>query len=201
MMIKEIVIASRNSGKINEIRLLLSEFGIKIRTIDEFKDIPDIIEDGETFEENAIKKAEQISNIINLPVIADDSGLVVDVLNGDPGIYSARYAGPDQDDYRNNEKLLEQLRDFELDKRTARFVCVMALAIPGKNLITTEGTCEGLIGFKPEGLGGFGYDPLFYLPEYNKTMAEVSNDLKNTISHRAKAIQLMIERLAAKESV
>ncbi len=201
MMIKEVVIASRNKGKIAEFSLLLSELGIKIRSMDEFKDIPDVVENGETFEENAIKKAEQICNIINLPVIADDSGLMVDILDGEPGIYSARYAGADKNDNKNNEKLLESLRGIGLDKRTARFVCVMVLAIPDKNMIITKGICEGLIGFNLKGSGGFGYDPLFYLPEYDKTMAEISMDLKNSISHRSKALQGLVDTLVTKESV
>ncbi len=195
MMLKEVVVASKNQGKIKEFSIMLSELGIKVRSMDEFENIPNVVEDGETFEENAIKKAEEICNIINLPVIADDSGLMVDALNGEPGIYSARYAGNEKDDKKNNEKLLASLKNVEVDKRTARFVCVIALAVPGKETIITKGICEGIIGFNLKGDNGFGYDPLFYLPKYDKTMAEISIDLKNSISHRSKALKGLVDTL------
>jgi len=197
-MFKEIVIASRNKGKLDEFKSIFSSLGVSIRSLDDYSEIADVIEDGHTFEENACKKAETISCLINLPVLADDSGLVVDALDGKPGIYSARYAGEEKDDRKNNEKLLNSLEGVDLKRRTARFICALALSVPKSNTIIIKGTCEGLIGFEPKGNNGFGYDPLFYLPEYNQTMAEISPKLKNIISHRAVALNEMVAILKRK---
>lgn len=194
-MLKEIVIASRNKGKLREFSSILVGSGITIRSLNDFEGIEDVIEDGNSFEENARKKAEVISQIINLPVLADDSGLVVDALDGEPGIYSARFAGEEKDDKKNNEKLLICLEDLELEQRTARFVCVLALAFPESDTIIVKGTCEGLINYEPKGNNGFGYDPLFYLPEYKQTMAELNPELKNKISHRSKALKELVNIL------
>lgn len=192
-MLKEIVLASNNQGKIAEFNNIFSELGITIKSLAEFGDMPDIVEDGSTFEENAKKKAETIKNIINIPVIADDSGLMVDYLNGEPGIYSARFAGEEKNDEKNNQKLLSLLEGVNFENRKARFVCAIALAIPNRETIITRGICEGYIGQEFMGSNGFGYDPLFYLPEYDKTMAEIEAKLKNNISHRSKALKELIK--------
>lgn len=188
-MMREIVVATHNKGKLREFRKLLEELDITVRALNEFEDITEVEEDGNTFEENAIKKAETIRNMLHLPVIADDSGLAVDYLNGEPGIYSARYAGPEKDDKKNIEKLLTQLIGVEKSKRTAQFVSAIALAIPDKPTIVVKGTVKGIIGFEAKGSNGFGYDPIFYLADYDKTMAEISPELKNKISHRARAME------------
>lgn len=188
-MMNEIVVATHNKGKLSEFRKLLEELNITVKALTEFEDIAEVEEDGNTFEENAIKKAETIRDILHLPVIADDSGLAVDYLNGEPGIYSARYAGPEKDDNKNIEKLLVQLTGVEKSDRTAQFVSAIALAIPNKPTIVVKGTVKGIIGFEAKGSNGFGYDPIFYLPDYDKIMAEIPPELKNKISHRARAME------------
>ncbi|MGD9677438.1 MAG: XTP/dITP diphosphatase [Vulcanibacillus sp.] len=197
-MFKEIVIASRNKGKLDEFKSIFSSLGVTIKSLDDYLEIADVVEDGHTFGENACKKAETISRLINLPVLADDSGLVVDALDGKPGIYSARYAGEEKDDRKNNEKLLNSLEGVDLKRRTARYICALALSVPKSNTIIIKGTCEGLIGLEAKGSNGFGYDPLFYLPDYNQTMAEISPKLKNIISHRAVALNEMVAVLKRK---
>lgn len=194
-MLDDVIIATKNQGKLEEFARMLSKLGIKARSLAAFDPVPEVEEDGDTFEENAKKKAVFYRNLLNLPVIADDSGLMVDVLNGKPGIYSARFAGEEKNDQKNNEKLLHLLEGIEEEKRTAKFVSVIAFALPGESTITVRGECEGNIGFTPEGNNGFGYDPLFYLPDYKKNMAEISPELKNQISHRAKALQKLMEEL------
>lgn len=151
----------------------------------------DIIEDGKTFEENAIKKAVEIMNITNKIVLADDSGLEIDYLDGEPGVYSARYMGEDTPYEIKNNKILDILKDVEEEKRGARFISVIALAIPQKEPITTKGTIEGIIGYEIKGENGFGYDPIFYIPELKMTAAELSIEEKNKISHRGKALKQM----------
>ncbi len=189
---REVIIATKNKGKLREFESLLANLNVKVRSLEEFDSIPDIIEDGETFQDNAKKKAEEICKIFNLPTIADDSGLVVDFLNGMPGIYSARFAGDDKNDDKNNARLLELMQGIETKKRSAKFVCTIALAIPNEATIFVQEAIEGSITFEPKGLNGFGYDPLFYIPEYGKTMAEIASDVKNKISHRAKALEKLI---------
>ena len=162
--------------------------------------MPEVVEDGDTFEANAMKKAEVTSRILNCPVVADDSGLVVDALDGAPGVYSARYAGPEANDAANNRKLLQALKDVPVEKRGAMFVCVMALAVPGAETRTVRGTCSGWITQQPRGENGFGYDPLFYLPERGCTMGELSPSEKNRISHRAQATQLLLGLLKELEA-
>ncbi|OEF99993.1 non-canonical purine NTP pyrophosphatase [Vulcanibacillus modesticaldus] len=191
-MFKEVIVATKNQGKLKEFSKMLGDLGINVRSLTDFDDVPEIVEDGETFEENARKKAEFIKNLYNLPTIADDSGLMVDILDGKPGIYSARFAGEEKNDQKNMEKLLSLLQDVEIKERTARFVSAIALAIPGEETIIVRGTCEGLISYEPRGKNGFGYDPIFYLPQYDKTMAEITPELKNQISHRSNALKELL---------
>jgi len=184
---ERIVIASGNQGKIREFRQLFSEHGIETLAMNDVdENLPDVEETGDTFEENARLKAETISNIIGVPVLADDSGLEVDALNKRPGVYSARFAGEPKNDQANLEKVLRELDGA--DNRDARFVCVLALARPGKETIYKRGTCEGEIGTEPKGENGFGYDPVFYPKGYDETMAQLSSDEKNRISHRSNAL-------------
>ncbi|KGX88073.1 XTP/dITP diphosphatase [Pontibacillus marinus] len=183
-----IVIASGNQGKIREFRQLFSKYGIETIAMNDLDEtLPDVEETGETFEENARLKAETISDIIQVPVLADDSGLEVDALNKRPGVYSARFAGEQKDDQANLQKVLNELKGKE--DREARFVCVLALARPGKETVYKRGTCEGQIGLEPQGENGFGYDPVFYPKGFNRTMAQLSSDEKNSISHRSNALK------------
>lgn len=188
--LKQVLIATKNKGKASEFKEFFSKYNIEaLSLLDLEEQLPDVEETGVTFEENAALKAEQIAAILNKPVLADDSGLMVDALNGEPGIYSARYAGHGKNDQDNNVKLLNELKDIPKEKRKAKFVCVLAVAIPGKETIFKTGICEGEISFTPQGNNGFGYDPLFIPNGYNKTMAELSPEEKNSISHRSAAIK------------
>lgn len=194
-MKKQIVIATKNKGKVIEIRSLLSGLDIEALSLDDFKDIPDVIEDGTTFTENALKKASQIAQATGLMALADDSGLEVDALGGAPGIHSARFTGEGASDDANNKKLLDELKDIDDGRRTARFKCVMVLYDPSGRWIKGEGVCEGLIAKAPKGKGGFGYDPVFFLPDLGRTMAELTKEEKGAISHRAMALREIIKRL------
>lgn len=187
-MIKEIFIATKNKGKVKEFEEFLQHRGLQVKSLLDLPEDIDVVEDGKTFEENAVKKAKEIGERIGKPVLADDSGLEVDALQGAPGIYSARYAGSDKDDVANNQKLLRELGDVNQKDRTARFVCALAIFFPNGEVRTVRGTCEGRIAHELEGEHGFGYDPLFYIPELNKTMAELERHEKNQISHRAQAL-------------
>lgn len=192
----ELIIATRNSHKVRELNALCErELGLPVVGLDRFSDVPEVVEDGDTFEANAVKKAETISRALNRPVVADDSGLVVPSLGGAPGVRSARYAGPEADDRANNEKLLKALEGKAGEEREAYFVCVLALKIPGEEPRLVRGECRGRIAHEPKGDQGFGYDPLFFLPEYGKTMGEVPPELKNRISHRAMAFQGLLRLL------
>lgn len=184
----KLVLATGNQGKVRELRTILSDLKVEVYSLKDFPEIGEIVEDGATFMENAIKKAKVVTEVTNLVALADDSGLEVDYLDGAPGIYSARFAGEGKNDADNNEKLLSLMRDVPTEKRTARFRCVIAICTPGGKTYNADGTCEGIIGFKPKGHKGFGYDPLFYLPEYNRTFAELDAELKNKISHRGQAL-------------
>jgi XTP/dITP diphosphohydrolase len=191
-----LVIATANENKKKQFAdLFREELGIEVKGLNDFQDVPAIIEDQETFEGNAIKKAEIIRDWLNMPVISDDSGLVVPALGGKPGVHSARYAGKGATDQQNNEKLIQEIQIVPEDRRQAYYVCVMALAIPGEETRTVRGECHGVILDTPRGTEGFGYDPLFYLPEYEKTMAELDKKVRYQISHRAKATRRMIELL------
>lgn len=190
---QELIVATKNSGKIKEFKQILERKGYTIKSLLDYPEIEDVVEDGTTFAENALKKARTIAKHFQRGVIADDSGLVVDALNGEPGIYSARYAGEDKCDKRNNEKLLRELEGVPLDKRTASYVCAIALAYPDGEEVVFEGSCYGIIAKEPSGKNGFGYDPLMYIPEMGLTMAELSPQEKNQISHRAMALKKLAE--------
>lgn len=181
-----LVIATRNAGKTNEIRALLEDFPLDIRNLDDFGPIPEVVEDGLTFEENAYKKASFTARVLGFPALADDSGLVVPALNGDPGVHSARYAGPDATDEDRSKKLLQAMTD--VSDRRAAFECVISIAVPGGAALTYESRCEGEITQSPAGRNGFGYDPVFFYPPLGKTFAELSRDEKNTVSHRGQAL-------------
>jgi XTP/dITP diphosphohydrolase len=188
----KLLIASTNSGKIKEVRTLLEGFSFQIIGLDEYPQLMNIEEDGDTFKENALKKARVSAEETDLLTLADDSGLVVDHLNGRPGIYSARFAGENATDHQNNIKLLEELRGVDEKKRSAHFRCAMALVDPENNREeVVEGRCEGRILSEPRGENGFGYDPLFYISEYEKTMAQLPSQIKNKISHRTEALTKM----------
>jgi len=181
-----LVIASRNKGKTAEIRDLLNNFPVKIKSLDDFGKIPTVEEDGETFDENAYKKASFTARILGLPALADDSGLLVEALGGAPGVHSARYAGENATD---KERLSKLLREMEGKKnRRAAFACAISIAVPTGQALTYEARCEGLIAEKPAGRNGFGYDPVFYYPPYKKTFAQVSGEEKNRVSHRGRAL-------------
>ena len=181
-----LVIATGNPGKTAEIRDMLKGFPIDIKNLDDFGPIPPVVEDGDTFDENAYKKASFVSKILGYPALADDSGLVVDARDGAPGVYSARYAGENATDVQRYTKLLEEMKGQA--NRQAAFECVISLAVPTGAALTYEGRCEGLIAEEPSGDGGFGYDPVFYYPPLKKTFGELSREDKSRISHRGKAM-------------
>lgn len=192
-----ILMATRNKGKMIELRENLKNFQLEIITLDDIKDMPLLEENGATFLENAVCKAQTAAKISGLITMADDSGLEVDALDGQPGVYSARFAGEPSDDRKNNRKLLQLMKGLSYEKRTARFVCVIAIAFPDGRIVSAEGKCEGIILEDLRGTGGFGYDPLFYIPSMEKTFAELSLDEKNAISHRGKALReaaVLLER-------
>jgi XTP/dITP diphosphohydrolase len=186
-MIRELVLATRNRHKGEELAALLGGLGITIRTLDEFPDAPEVVEDGDTCEANAIKKARVIAEFTGLPAVADDTGLEVDALGGRPGVYAARYAGEDATYEDNCRKLLLELTSVPRERRTARFLTVAAIALPSDGIRVAQGILEGEIAVEASGTLGFGYDPVFLIPELGKTLAELSADQKNAISHRAKA--------------
>jgi len=196
-MIRELVLATRNRNKVIELIALLGDLGIKIRTLDEFPDAPDVVEDGDTCEANAVKKARAIAESTGLPAVADDTGLEADALGGRPGVYAARYAGEDATYEDNCRKLLRELTGVPREQRTARFLTVAAIALPLDGIRVAQGTLEGVIAEEASGTLGFGYDPVFLIPELGKTLAQLSADQKNTISHRAKAFAKMREMLSA----
>ncbi|BCJ88514.1 XTP/dITP diphosphatase [Effusibacillus dendaii] len=189
----KLVLASRNKGKLREFQEALVKFGYTVEPMPE--NLPEVVEDGLTFEENAAKKAESVAAWLNVPVLADDSGLEVDAIGGRPGVFSARYSGLHATDQENNSKLLKELSGIAKDRRTARFVCVLAFARPGENTILARGECEGLILEAPQGDAGFGYDPLFLVPQFGKTFGELSLSEKNQVSHRANAIRMLTEQM------
>ncbi|HJT22049.1 MAG TPA: XTP/dITP diphosphatase [Nitrospira sp.] len=195
-MIRELVLATRNRDKGAELSALLEDLGISIKTLDEFPNAPDVAEDGETCEANAVKKARAIAEYTRLPAAADDTGLEVDALGGRPGVYAARYAGEHVTYEDNWRKLLRELSGVPPERRTARFLTVAAVAIPGGGVQTATGVLEGRITEHPAGNRGFGYDPVFLVPETGKTLAELSPEEKNRISHRAKAFAQVRKMLA-----
>lgn len=181
-----IVLATRNRGKIRELKRFLADFPVEIKSLEDFGPIPPVVEDGETFEDNAVKKARHTARVLGLPAIADDSGLEVAALQGAPGVRSARYAGETAADQENNLKLLDALKGVE--NRNARFVCVLAIAVPRGPALIYEGACDGQVALKMKGNNGFGYDPIFYYPPLGRTFAELSGEEKNMVSHRGKAL-------------
>lgn len=187
---KSLVIASNNEGKVREIKEILSDLHLDIKSLKDYPEIPEIIEDGKTFEENALKKAREAFSILQLPVLSDDSGLEVYALNMQPGVYSARFAGEPKDYHKNNQKLLKLLENYYDDKRKARFRCVVVFKIFETEHIV-EGFCTGRIINELRGSGGFGYDPLFIPDGYQQTFAELSQEIKNSISHRGRAFNLI----------
>ena len=181
-----IVIATRNKGKTAEIREMLKGFPVNIKDLDDFGPIPEIEEDGDTFDENAYKKASVTARILGIPALADDSGLLVEALDGAPGVYSARYAGEKATDNQQWEKLLKKMKGKI--NRKAAFECVISIAVPSGPALTYEARCEGMITEKPAGQNGFGYDPVFFSPELKKTFAELTRTEKSRVSHRGKAL-------------
>jgi XTP/dITP diphosphohydrolase len=192
---RKFVVATRNKGKMKEIDEILSSLPLQVISMEEAGIGKDIEETGSTFEENAMIKALEIYRLTGEIVMADDSGLAVDHLGGAPGIYSARFGGEGATDEDKYNKLLGMLQNIPGEKRTARFICAIAVVINEEEKFTVRGTCEGLVGFQPQGSNGFGYDPIFYLPEFERTMAQLSPEEKNRISHRGRALQLMVEEL------
>jgi XTP/dITP diphosphohydrolase len=187
--LKKIVLASRNRGKIEEIQTLLAESGVTLQSLDDYPNIPDIREDGNSFLDNALTKAKTIAKLTGETALADDSGLEVTALGGAPGIYSARYAGDSADDNKNILKLLSNLEGVPLEERVAAFRCILVLYRSDGHYYAFDGKWEGRIAEAPAGQGGFGYDPVFYLPEQGVTAAELPAEIKNRISHRAKAVE------------
>ena len=182
-----LVLATRNAGKTAEIRDLLKDFPIEIRNLDDFGPIPEIEEDGTTFDDNAYKKAHFAARVLGFPALADDSGLVVDALNGAPGVYSARYAGENASDADRCTKLLQAMEGQT--QRAAAFECVISIAVPEGPALTYEARCEGRITDQPQGENGFGYDPIFFYPPLNKTFAQMTMTEKSRVSHRGKALR------------
>lgn len=195
---KKIIFATGNAGKMKEIRNILSDLPVQVLSMREVGIQTDIVEDGKTFAENAVIKARAIMQLTGEVVLADDSGLEIDYLNKEPGIYSARYMGEDTSYRIKNANLIQRLEGVPDEKRTARFVCAIAAAFPDGTVKTTEGTIEGRIGYEEKGENGFGYDPIFYVPEFGCTTAELSEEQKNKISHRGRALTEMKEILKDK---
>ena len=186
-----LVIATRNKGKTAEIRDLLNAFPITIKNLDDFGPIPEVVEDGDTFDENAYRKASFTARVLGFPALSDDSGLSVAALNGAPGVHSARYAGPDATDGQRCNKLLAALENQS--NRSAAFECVISIAVPTGQALTYEGRCEGTILQTPSGANGFGYDPVFFYPPLNKTFAQLTMAEKSRVSHRGRALQEFLD--------
>lgn len=193
---KEIVVATKNAGKVAELAAALASLHITVKSVSDYGTIEEPEETGTTFTDNALLKARYYAKATGRACLADDSGLEADGLDGEPGVYSARFAGPDATDSANNEKLLAELNARQGAARTARFRCVLAFCDTNGQVMTADGTCEGVILEALRGSGGFGYDPLFFMPEYNKTLAEMTVAEKNAVSHRGRAVQVMVEKLA-----
>lgn len=194
-MIERIIFATGNEGKMREIRMILADLGIPVVSMKEAGISAGIEENGKSFEENAVIKATAVMRLTGEAVMADDSGLEIDCLGGAPGIYSARFMGEDTSYDVKNSALLEKLSGVPDERRTARFVCAIACALPDGRVLTSRGAMEGRIGYEIRGENGFGYDPIFYLPEYGCTSAEISPEKKNELSHRGKALRSMREKL------
>jgi len=194
----KLLVATTNPGKFAEVKDFLRQLPLEVLSLSDLATWPRIIEDGATFEENALKKARSLAEYSGYLTLADDSGLEVDALNGAPGIYSARYCGEEGNDKKNNEKLMHELREISEEKRTGRFVCALALCAPkshGMKEWTVRDSCEGRISFELKGENGFGYDPLFFYPPLGKTFGEIDRAIKATVSHRGKALKKLAEML------
>ena len=192
---KKIVFATGNKGKVKEIQMILADLGVEVTTMKEEGIFVDVEENGTTYEENAMIKAREVAKYTDAIVMADDSGLEIDYLNKEPGIYSARYMGEDTSYRIKNNNLIDRLTGIPDEKRTARFVCAIAAVLPDGRELTTRGVIEGRIGYEERGENGFGYDPIFYVPEFGKTTAELTEEEKNMVSHRGRALKLMKEEL------
>lgn len=192
---KQIIVATQNAGKVKEIKAVLGDLPVQVQTMGEVGLDMDIEENGTTFEANAKIKAEALAECTDAIVIADDSGLEIDCLNKEPGVYSARYLGKDTPYTEKNQIILERLKDVEMKNRTARFVCAIAMAMKGQETQTAVQALEGYIGYEAQGTNGFGYDPIFYVPGLERSTATLTMEEKNEISHRAKALRLMKEKI------
>lgn len=192
---RTILLATRNQGKVRELQALVRDLPIELISLDDVPDSPEVEEDGKTFEENALKKARVTAHATGLATLADDSGLCVDALDGRPGVLSARYAGEDSTDRDKCHRILEEMAGIPEEARTARFVCILALARPDGKETLFRGICEGRITFEPRGKWGFGYDPIFWYEDAGCTFAEMDRDAKNRVSHRGKALQSFAEYL------
>ena len=199
---KQLVVATKNKKKLSEIKDILKGMNLKLLSLDAYKDLPQVLENGKTFQENAIKKAIKFARFTGELCLGEDSGLCVDVLDGAPGIYSARFSGRDKSDIKNNLKLLRLLKDVPLLERKAHYFCAVALADKRGLIGVVEGDCPGLIAFEPKGKAGFGYDPLFYIPKYKKTFAQLGEKIKHKMSHRyfaLKKAKRMIDKYIEKQ--
>lgn len=196
-MSKRMIFATGNEGKMKEVRMILADLGYEILSLKDIGYDKEIIEDGKTFEENALIKAKTIAKERNEIVLADDSGLEVDYMDKQPGIYSARFLGEDTSYHIKNQYIIDQLKDAKPEERTARFVCAIACAFPDGKTLTTRGTIEGYIGYEERGENGFGYDPIFMVPEFNCSTSELDLEQKNKISHRGKALEAMKKLISA----
>lgn len=196
-MSKRMIFATGNEGKMKEVRMILADLGYEILSLKDIGYDKEIIEDGNTFEENALIKAKTIAKERNEIVLADDSGLEVDYMDKQPGIYSARFLGEDTSYHVKNQYIIDQLKDAKPEERTARFVCAIACAFPDGKTLTTRGTIEGYIGYEERGENGFGYDPIFMVPEFNCSTSELDLKQKNKISHRGKALEAMKKLISA----
>ena len=195
MELKKIVFATGNKGKVKEIQMILADLGVEVTTMKEEGIFVDVEENGSTYEENAMIKAREVAKYTDAIVMADDSGLEIDYLNKEPGIYSARYMGENTSYRIKNGNLIDRLAGVPDEKRTARFVCAIAAVLPDGRELTTRGVIEGRIGYEEKGENGFGYDPIFYVPEFGKTTAELTEEEKNMVSHRGGALKIMKEEL------
>lgn len=193
--VKRILFATGNQGKMKEIREILADLGVEVISMREAGVSAEIVEDGETFEENAVIKAKTIMELTGELTLADDSGLEIDALGGEPGVYSARYMGENTPYHIKNNHLIQRLAQVPDPQRTARFVCSIAAAFPDGEIVTTNGVIEGVIGYEEEGENGFGYDPIFVVPQLGCTTAQLSDEQKNEISHRGRALRKMKEEL------
>jgi XTP/dITP diphosphohydrolase len=191
----DLVIATSNQNKLKEFAALLQDYRVTLLSLKDFPQIPEIVEDGKTFRENALKKAAVVARATGKLTVADDSGIEVDALGGRPGVYSARFAGNGASDAANNARLLEELKDVPPDKREACFKCVLCIATPQGETAFVEGECRGVIIDTLRGQHGFGYDPVFLVPEYNQTFSEMSPEQKNRISHRSRALRKLLDIL------